>query len=171
MLRCVFVFFWLSLPAQADDQSTSAAEIERLSNTFGFEGLLASRHPQTAILLDGCLISFIEYFGNGYAVIVTDDLSLISLKINNNGDFMDSQRTDADWLALYFATSATGVRTDYFDIPSQPSPREIVASEPRHKSRTDWARYLNYWYPETVRVETISEALIAYQSDFCKPIT
>ena len=82
---------------------------------------------------------------------------------------MNSLRTDADWAALYFATSTTAVRAEYLGIPLVALPQSILASEPSYKSQADWAGYRNPWYPETGRVETIAEALIAYQSDYCNP--
>jgi len=161
-----------SLPAMADDQSDRATEIEVLSDTFGSDD---PPFPQTAILIDGCFISFVEYFAGGSsAVITTDDLSLIPLGSNNSGYFTGLDRSllsDADWLSLDFATSESAVRTQYHDIPPIHSPREILSSPAQFRSHIDWARYLNYWYPDTERVETIAAGLVRYQSNYCKPIS
>ena len=132
----------------AGNQFNRAAEIETLSNTFGFKNLLTetSRHPQTAILLDGCITSFIEYFGDsadyGNAVVTADDLSSIPLGFNNNGDFIDLQGEDADWVALYFPTSKAARGTAFYDVPLQQSLRELTSSKRYDRSPT-YMRYLN----------------------------
>jgi hypothetical protein len=184
-MKSIALFLALFAPtaALAFPQIDRADRIKTLADEITAQWSTDEYIPsQTALVLDGCLITQIDVSENVTlnpnaqpsftAFVTTSDLSDATIAAEPFGPPVPATATpitDEFTKFMFFAASGNVTVTAYEDVPETPQLTDILEMPVGYSETQDHWMYVNRLDPDSARLADLAFALLSYKYDYCTP--